>query len=61
MINSPLRQIFRVPMGIFDVYAGLPKRFPQVMNYYVFMGAIFFVMVAGAGAEKITLKQYRSN
>ena len=52
-----LRSIARVPMNWFNIYGALPKKHPQAMNYYVHLGVIFFVTVAGKGAEKFSMVQ----
>ena len=50
-----VREIFRVPMSIFDKYRGLCLTSPRLMNFYmmnmIWMSFLFF----GKGVEKLAL------
>ena len=50
-----LRGMARVPMNLFNVYAEMPKSHPQLMNYWSCFSVMFFVTVAGKGAEKFAM------
>ena len=47
--------LFRVPLNVFNVYQGLPAKYPQLMNYYTVVLFMGIIMITGKGAEKITI------
>ena len=59
--STLLRSLFRAPMGVFDVYAAAPSKYPQLMNFWSVLGSMLFVSVAGYGAEKFTIKGHLNN
>jgi len=49
------RQIFRVPMSIFDQYRGLCLTSPRLMNFYMMNMIWISFLFLGKGVEKLAL------
>ena len=54
-VSLVLRAICKAPMGVFDTYARAPAKYPHLLNYWTMFGVMFFVTVAGKGAEKFSI------
>jgi hypothetical protein len=48
-----LRQIFRVPMGVFDEYRALCFKSPRMMNFFMMYTGMLALLFFGRGMEKI--------
>ena len=51
-----LRNIFRVPMGIFDEYRALGFKQPRMMNFYLMYFGLFWILFLGKGVEKLSMR-----
>jgi hypothetical protein len=51
-----LREIMRVPLGVFDQYRALCFTQPRAMNYFMMNCGFVAVLFLGKGFEKIALK-----
>ena len=49
------RQIFRVPMSLFDKYRGLCLTSPRLMNFYMMNMIWMSFLFLGKGVEKLAL------
>ncbi len=50
-----LREIVRVPMGIFDEYRALAFKQPRLMNFWMMNCIILSVLFFGKGVEKLSV------
>ena len=50
-----LREIMRVPMGVFDEYRALCFKQPRWMNFYMMNMAMLAFLFLGKGVEKLCL------
>lgn len=50
-----VRQIFRVPMSVFDEYRALCFKQPRMMNFFMMNMCVVFFLFMGKGIEKISL------
>jgi hypothetical protein len=50
-----LREIFRVPMGVFDEYRALCFKQPRTMNFWMMNCIMLSLLYFGKGFEKISL------
>jgi hypothetical protein len=50
-----LREIFRVPMGVFDEYRALCFKQPRMMNFWMMNCIMLSLLYFGKGFEKISL------
>ena len=51
-----VREIFRVPMGIFDSYRALCFTTPRAMNFYMMTVGWVAMLFFGKGMEKIAIR-----
>ena len=48
-----LRQILRVPLGIFDEYSALCFKSPRMMNFFMMYAGILAMLYFGKGIERL--------
>lgn len=51
-----LRNIVRVPMGLFDEYRSLCFKYPRMMNFYMMNMGLIFILFVGKGVEKLSMR-----
>ena len=51
-----LREICRVPMGVFDEYRALCFKQPRAMNFWMMYTGLFAVLFFGKGIEKLSIR-----
>jgi hypothetical protein len=50
-----LRQILRVPMGVFDEYRALCFKSPRMMNFFMMYAGMVALLYLGRGMEKLCM------
>ena len=50
-----LREIFRVPMGVFDEYRALCFKQPRAMNFWMMNVGVIALLFFGKGIEKMAV------
>ena len=50
-----LRELFRAPLGVFDVISNYRFTYPRTFNFYYMYSSLAFILLFGKGYEKMAM------